>query len=125
MSTSTEFLEFITEQMAGFGPVTARRMFGGAGIFRDGLMFALIIGDVLYLKADAMTKVDFEAEGLNPFTYATKREPRTVTSYWRAPERCFEDPDEMAEWCRKAFTVALNSPKATAKSPKRRASRLG
>ena len=68
-------------------------MFGGAGIFRDGLMFALIVDEVLYFKADAQTHDShLKAEGLGPFTYATKNHPRTVMSYWRAPERCLDDP---------------------------------
>jgi DNA transformation protein len=117
VSTSAEFLEFIAEQMAEFGPVSVRRMFGGAGIFRDGLMFALIVGEDLYLKADAQTQPAFEAEGLGPFIYATKNHPRTVMSYWRAPARCLDDSDEMTKWCRDAFAVALRS----AKPRKRRA----
>jgi len=111
VSTSAEFLDFIVEQMAGFGPVNVRRMFGGAGIFRDGVMFALVAGEVLYLKADDVTKARFEAEGLGPFTYATRRESRTVMSYWRAPERCLDDPDEMTDWCRAAMAVALKAAK--------------
>lgn len=107
MSTSAEFLDFVTEQMTGFGPVNIRRMFGGAGVFRDGVMFALIANEVLYFKADETTEGDFMSEGLAPFTYETKRSPRTVMSYWRAPERCLDDPDEMTEWCRKALAVAL------------------
>ena len=118
MSTSAEFLEFLAEQMADFGPVSVRRMFGGAGIFRDGLMFALVIGEVLYLKADAQTQPAFEAEGLDPFTYATKNHPRTVMSYWRAPARCLDDSDAMTEWCRDAFAVALRSAKP--KAPRKR-----
>ena len=115
MSVSTEFLDFIAEQMVQFGPVTARRMFGGAGIFRGGVMFALIAGEVLYLKADAVTKVDFETEGLKPFTYATKHGPNTIMSYWRAPSRCLDDPEEMEIWCRKAFAAALRSVKPPAR----------
>ena len=75
MSTSAEFLEFVKEQMAGFGPVSIRRMFGGPGVLRDGLMFALIVDEVVYLKADQSTENDFKAEGLVPFTYQTKKTP--------------------------------------------------
>ena len=120
MSTSAEFMDFVVEQMAQFGPVSARRMFGGAGIFRDGVMFALLVDEVLYLKADATGQAAFEAEDLGPFTYATKNRPRTVMSYWRAPPRCLDDPDEMTEWCRKAFAVALKSAKPPAKQKKKR-----
>jgi len=93
--------------MAGFAAVTARRMFSGAGLYRDGIIFALIVRDTLYLKADAETRGDFEAEGLVPFTYETKRGTRSLGSYWRCPERCLDDPDEMALWCRKAWGAAL------------------
>ncbi len=116
MSTSAEFIAFVTEQMAGFGPVSVRRMFGGAGVFRDGLMFALIADDTLYFKADVTNEADFKAEGLSPFTYQTKRNPRTVMAYWRAPERCLDDPDEMANWCRKALKVAVKSAKPAKKA---------
>ena len=106
--------------MTGFGPVNVRRMFGGAGIFRDGLMFALVINEVLYFKADPTTEGDFKAEGLSPFTYQTKLKPRTVMSYWRAPARCLDDPDEMMDWCAKAFAVALSSAKPPTRPKKKR-----
>ena len=115
MSNSAEFMDFVVEQMAQFGPVSARRMFGGAGIFRDGVMFALLVDEVLYLKADATGQAAFEAEDLGPFTYATKNRPRTVMSYWRAPPRCLDDPDEMAQWCRAAFMAARRSAKTVAR----------
>jgi len=117
MATSREFIEFIREQMAGFGPVHTRRMFSGAGFFRDGLMFALVAGDALYLKVDEEVRGVFEAEGLEPFSYATAKGRNTIMSFMRAPEACFDDPDEMAHWCRMAFAAAL---RATAGKPKRR-----
>jgi DNA transformation protein len=115
MAASAEYLDFIKEQLAGFGPVTVRRMFGGAGIFRDGLMFALIADETLYLKADDASQGEFEALALAPFTYGAKGGKRTVMSYWRAPEACLDDRDEMTEWARKAYGAALraqNPPKA-------------
>jgi DNA transformation protein len=111
MAASAEFLAFLVEQMAGFGPVAARRMFGGAGLYRDGVMFAAVSDDVLYLKTDAEGSNAFAAEGLGPFTYATTGGENTLGSYWRAPARCLDDPDEMALWCRRAFAVALKSAK--------------
>jgi DNA transformation protein and related proteins len=74
-------------------------------------MFALIVNDALYLKADDQTKTAFEDEGLQPFTYDTKNGKRTVMSYWRAPERCLDDPDEMRDWARRAYGVALKAAK--------------
>lgn len=116
MAASREFLEYVLDQMALFGGATARRMFGGAGIYRDGVMFALVADDVLYLKSTPSNSPDFEAEGLEPFTYAKADGVKTVMSYRRAPARCLEDPQAMAEWCRKAWGAACERPK------KRRAS---
>jgi len=118
MAASAEYLDFIKEQLSGFGPVTVRRMFGGAGIFRDGLMFALIADETLYLKADDASQKEFEALSLSPFTYG-KGGKRTVMSYWRAPEACLDDGDEMTGWARKAFAAALRAQKP-AKSAERK-----
>lgn len=111
MAASAEYLDFIKEQLSGFGPVSVRRMFGGAGIFRDGLMFALIADETLYLKADATSQGEFEALSLPPFTYGAKGGKHTVMSYWRAPEACLDDPSEMTEWARKAYAAALRAQK--------------
>jgi len=118
MAASAELIEFLKEQMEGFGPVHTRRMFSGAGFFRDGLMFALVAGDAFYLKADEATRGLFEAEGLEPFSYATSKGRNTIMSFMRAPEACFDDPDEMTRWCRMAFDAALRA--GAGKKPKRK-----
>jgi len=116
-------------------------MFGGYGIYRDGLMFALVADDVLYLKVDAGNRADFESAGSEPFAYETRARPapmargagrprrsttaprrtRVVMSYWRAPDEALERPDAMLGWARSAFAAALRARSAsrTAKSPKR------
>jgi len=102
--------EFIRDLFAQFGPVTVRRMFSGAGIFRDGLMFGLIIRDVIYLKADEATIAGFEREGCAPFTYtrgkSSGRPSQHALPYWRLPERLYDDSDELAVWARQAFEAA-------------------
>ncbi|QIG50776.1 TfoX/Sxy family protein [Nordella sp. HKS 07] len=120
MPASAEFLAFIKEQLADFGPVSVRRMFGGAGIFRDGLMFALVADEMLYLKADAISQGDFEALALPPFSYDSKGGKRTVMAYWRAPEACLDDRDEMTEWAGKAYGAALRAHKPAKRAPIRR-----
>jgi DNA transformation protein and related proteins len=115
LSVSASFKEFITEQMAGFGPVTIRPMFGGAGVYRDGLMFALIAEEALYLKTDDSNKPDFIAENLPPFTFG-KDGKKMETSYHRIPERCLDDTEEMATWCQKGYAVAVKT--AAKKKPK-------
>jgi DNA transformation protein and related proteins len=114
--------EFIHELFAQFGPVTVRRMFSGAGVFRDGLMFGLIIRDVIYLKVDDTNKAEFEREGSTPFTYTRGRTSghpsQHALPYWRLPERLYDDPDELAAWARRAFAVAERKKFATGKRSK-------
>lgn len=98
--------DHISELFSDFGPVTVRRMFGGAGIFADGAMFALVDDGVIYLKADVATIPAFEREKSTPFSYATKRGTHTLTSYWRLPERLYDDPEELARWAAAAHAVA-------------------
>jgi DNA transformation protein len=111
--------QFISELFSAFGPVSVRRMFGGAGIFTRGLMIGLISDDEIYLKADERTAPEFEAEGMNPFTYGAKSR-RVVMSYWQMPVRLFDDPDELAKWARGALSAAERS---GAKKQKKAASR--
>jgi DNA transformation protein len=114
--------DVIRDLFAEFGAIEVRRMFSGAGVFVDGRMIALIARDVIYLKADAETVPAFEREGLGPFTYATKNGEHTLNSYWRMPERLYDDPEELARWAREAHAVAL---RAAARSPKKKTSASG
>ena len=120
MPPRNEFVEHVLELLAPFGGVSARRMFGGFGVYRDALMFGLIAGDVLYLKADGENRGEFEAAGAEPFSYTTRRK-QVVLSYWRAPEEALESPDAMKTWARSAFAAALRAKASspTAKTPKR------
>jgi DNA transformation protein and related proteins len=101
--------EAIRELFAVFGPVTVRRMFGGAGIYAGGTMFALVARGVIYLKADELNTPAFEREQLEPFTYETKDGRRGVMSYRRMPDRLYDDPDELAAWARDALAAAERS----------------
>ena len=100
--------DFIAELFAEFGPVSVRRMFGGAGIFADGLMLGLISNEVIYLKVDAHNKPAFEQEGMAPFTYG-KTTRRVLTSYWRMPERLYDAPEELARWAAESLAAARRS----------------
>ena len=106
----------IVEMFAAFGPVVPRRMFSGFGVFSDGTMFALVSRGVLYLTADPQTVAAFETEGQGPFTYAAKGCKRSVMSYWRAPDRLYDDPDELAQWARQALAAAHRSGRPKRKS---------
>ena len=91
--------------LAALGPVEARRMFGGYGLFLDGLMIGLIASDELYLKADEMSGENFAAVGSTPFRY--KKNERWVTmSYWRAPEGSLVSAEALLPWGAQALTAA-------------------
>ena len=111
MSASEGFQEFLKDQLAGFGPVAIRRMFGGAGVYADDVMFGLIADDTLYLKVDGTTVPAFKAEGMRAFTYTAKGGKPISMSYWEVPRRLLEDPDELAEWARTAYGVAYAAKK--------------
>jgi DNA transformation protein len=115
--------EAIRELFGEFGPVSVRRMFGGAGVFVDGTMIALVSRGVIFLKADDETIPRFEAEGQGPFTYATKNGEHTLTSYWRMPDRLYDDPGELAVWARAAHAIAQSKPVRAKKPPRKPASR--
>lgn len=96
------------------GPVVAKRMFGGYGLFLDERMFAIIADDVLYLKVDPVSEPEFAAAGSNPFMY--HRDGKAIAmSYWRAPAVCDDDQEALVEWAGKARDAALRTAK-----PKRR-----
>jgi DNA transformation protein len=98
--------EDVVELFSAFGPVSVRRMFGGAGIYADGTMFALIANGVIYLKAGEANAAAFEREELEPFTYMTGTGRRGVMSYRRMPDRLYDDPGELAVWARAALAAA-------------------
>jgi DNA transformation protein len=101
--------EDIRELFVAFGPVEVRRMFGGAGIYAEGTMFALVSDGIVYLKADQQNAPAFERESLEAFSYVTKAGRRAVMSYRRMPDRLYDDPDELAAWARTALAAARRS----------------
>ena len=97
--------EEIRELFSAFGPVSVRRMFGGAGLYAEDVMFALALGGEIFLKADAETIPALQAEGSAPFVYQAKGR-RVVMSFWRLPDRLLDDPDDLANFARAALKVA-------------------
>ena len=118
MSADAALIAHLMDVLRPLGGVAAKRMFSGAGLFRDGLMFALVVGENLYLKADDATIADFEAEDCGPFVYATKKGERAIRSYWRAPELLLDDDEAMLAWCARAADLAART--AAKAAPKRR-----
>ncbi len=104
----SQFTDYLSEIFSEFGAITIKKMFGGYGIFFEGLMIGLVADDTLYLKADKQLKPDFINRGLSPFAYAKGK--KTVSmSYYLAPEEALDDPSEMAEWAQRAYDAARRS----------------
>lgn len=118
---SDSFHDFVKELFAGLGPIQVKRMFGGAGAYADGLMFALLDDDTIYIKAnDDALKAELRAEGCGPFEWVPSSGPRKGETidlgYWRLPDAALDDPELAAMWGAKA--LALAKAKAKAKKPK-------
>jgi DNA transformation protein len=106
---NNDFIDYLQELFADFGAVTTRAMFGGHGLYHDGVMFAVAFEDGLYLKVDSQTRPLFEAEGCVPFVYMQTEKPLTM-SYWSAPAAAMDSPQAMLPWARLAFGAALRKP---------------
>ena len=102
--------EFIRDLFAAFRPVTVKRMFSGAGLYCDGVMFGLLVRDTIYLKTDETSIADFKRERSGPFTYTrakkSGRPSEHALPYWRLPDRLYDDPEELAIWAARALVVA-------------------
>jgi DNA transformation protein len=117
--------DHLRELFAQFRPVSVRRMFSGAGVFAEGVIIALVIRDVIYLKADATTYEAFLKEGSAPFSYMAKGQKRVIGSFWRMPERLYDDPDELAVWAERALAVAQRAAAGKVKSSRKRKKQSG
>ena len=121
MTVSADYLAFVLDQLAGLGGVTSRRMFGGAGLYCDGLFFGLIDNDVLFFKADDSNRGDYESEGMKRFC-PFPDQPQYEMGYYEVPANALDDPEELAVWARKALVVAM-TPKPRRPRPKKPAKR--
>lgn len=119
--------EDIAELFSAFGPVSVRRMFSGFGLFAEDVCFSLFLRGELYLKADETTAPRFAAEGSKPFGYVQPKSGKAVTvnSFWRLPDRLYDDAEELAQWARQALAVAHRNAarKSKAAANKRRPAR--
>ena len=106
MVASDSFAEFLREQLAPVGRITLRRMFGKTGVFCDGVMLAMVSENTLYFRVDDQNRAIFrEAEAFPPLNYAKKGQTIDL-AFWRAPERLFDEPDQLVTWARAALAAA-------------------
>ncbi|MPY72330.1 MAG: transcriptional regulator [Alphaproteobacteria bacterium] len=113
MASTAAFRDRVLGLLLPFGPVAARGMFGGYGLFMDGTMFGLIADDALYIKFGPGTRKTFAAAGGRPFAYS--RRGRTVEmSYWRVPDEVMADPARLSDWAALGLATARETPRSLA-----------
>src|SRR6185436_1312380 len=106
MVASETYADFLREQLAPLGHLSLRRMFGKTGVFCDGVMFAMVTENTLYFRVDDHNRETFkEADAFPPLNYA-KGGAMIDLSFWRVPERLFDEPEELATWARAALAAA-------------------
>jgi DNA transformation protein len=106
MVASDGFAEFLRDQLAPVGRITMRRMFGKTGVFCDGVMLGMVTDNTLYFRVDDGNRATFkEAESFPPLNYEKKGETIDL-AFWRAPERLFDEPEELIAWARAALAAA-------------------
>ena len=124
MVASDSFAEFLREQLAPLGRVTLRHMFGKTGVFCDGVMLGMVTENTLYFRVDDLNRATFkEAESFAPLNY-DKKGGTIDLAFWRAPERLFDDPEELVTWARAALAAARRvAAKRERTAPERKSTR--
>lgn len=106
MAVDPDFLEFSKELFEGLGPIRTGRMFGGAGLYLDDAMFAMIVSDQIFMKADKELAAQYAEAGSVPFEYDTKTGTRKIPGLMSLPENALDDPEEALEWAKRSMIPA-------------------
>ncbi len=113
---SSDYLDYVSELLAPLGSVRAKAMFGGIGVYIDGLFCALIVDDCLYFKGDDDNEAEYLAAGCAPFTYSVKGVTQRLR-YYRAPDEAFDNAQSIAPWARLGMAAALRKAARSAGKP--------
>lgn len=117
------YVAWCLELLASIGPVRAKRMFGGHGLYAGDVMIGLVDGEQLYMKSDAVTRDRWQAAGGRAFAYSRQDRAAVTMSYWTPPDEAMDSPAAMAPWARLALEAALRSRTARAPAKKQATSR--
>ncbi len=110
MKKTNPFVETLLKKLKPHGPITARAMFGGYGIYYGDVIFALIAENRLYFRADDLNRKDYEAYDSQPFVYQGMRKPVTMP-YMNLPDEILENSKELPRWINKAVDSSLRNKK--------------
>lgn len=111
MSPSPEYVAYILDLLAPIGPFTTSRFFGGVGLSRSEVQFAMIMGNSLYFAVDDTTREQYTAAGMVCFSYLTKKGRVQVRKYFELPEEVLTDPAQLRLWANQAIQVASKTKK--------------
>jgi len=117
MPVSNDYVQYVLEQLARLGSVTSRRMFGGVGLYCEGLFFGLISDDTLYFKVNDANRPDYESRGMGAFR-PFRDKPDVSMTYYEVPADALEDGDELVAWARKAVAIAEAPRRKNGPSPR-------
>jgi DNA transformation protein len=112
MAYDPGFGDWVREHLAGLGPIEIKRMFGGAALYADGRIFALLDDGVIWLKADDVNAGPLRAAGSRQFTFPAKDGQTMSMAYWSLPESAMDDTDEAVRWARQSIEAAMRKPAA-------------
>lgn len=105
------YAHYILDLLLPLGNIKARKMFGGFGIYQNGIFFALIANNILYFKVDDANQSDYESFGSKPFSYTNKNDKLVSMSYWEVPINILENQDRLEEWVNNAVQAAKRAKK--------------
>jgi DNA transformation protein len=117
MPVSSNYLDYVREQLAALGGVSSRRMFGGAGLCCDEFFFALVDNDTLYLRVNDANRADYTTRGMGQFRPYPDSQQLSM-SYYEAPADVLEDAAELVAWARRSVAAAMAAAKPAAKAPR-------
>lgn len=116
MTASAEYTEYVLELLEPIGPVRTGRFFGGVGISKGSLQFAMIMGNSLYFAVDDNTREKYEEAGMQPFSYMTKKGWVQVRRYFELPEDVLTDPEQLRRWAEESIQAAGKTKKPKAQN---------
>lgn len=108
MAVNEDLLIYIQDQLSGFGEIEEKKMFGGIGFFKEGIMFAMIGNNVFRMRVDETNQANFERKGMKPFPSGSKKKGMP---YWEVPTEVIEDQIELAKWAQMALDAAIRGKK--------------
>lgn len=107
MSKDESFHQYVMEEVLNdIEGITSRPMFGGWGIYMEGIFFGLIADGQLYFKVDESNQKDYEKQGSKAFVYEGHKGKKVTMTYWELPADIMEDKNLLVEWVKKSANAA-------------------